>query len=84
MYDRSTDPSDGTCDAPVHFNWRRLKTHFDATDAEIAERVNLSLSTLERLRRRPESSLVRNLLRIRRETGISLDELLPADDSLAA
>lgn len=61
--------------------WTRVKDALGVdTNAEAAARIGIPLRTVERLFANPESSLLRNVFRIRRATGISLEELVPSDD----
>lgn len=66
---------------PVRLDWQRVKVQLGLTNAEIAEMTGMPLRTLDRLRERPEVGQIRNAIRLRRATGISLDELFPDDDA---
>jgi hypothetical protein len=83
MDDVLTRPRDATGDVPVVFDYgavRRLCAEmFNAnTHVECAVALDISPRTLDRLRDDPEGGYLRIALRLRARTGLSLDELFPA------
>lgn len=59
--------------------WTRVKEALDVnTNAEAAARCGVPLRTLDRMFVKPGSSLVGNVRKVSRATGISMDDLFPA------
>lgn len=66
-------------------HWARVKQVLGArSNREAARRVGIPLGTAERMFREPERTTMRNALKMRAATGISLDDLFPPAEKQAA